>query len=121
VLKTPVAKQNEICLGCHKDDKTSLWHGSEHETEDLACGSCHIMHVKNDPVLSKLTQAKICLNCHKKQRSEIHKLSSHPIKYKQQTCTDCHQPHGSNAEKLLLKPTLNQTWMSCSRMALAAY
>lgn len=111
--KTPVAEQNKACLSCHKGDERSHWQGSDHESADVPCGSCHVMHVKNDPVLSKLTQASVCLSCHKKQRSEIHKRSSHPIKSKQQTCTDCHQPHGSVADHLLVKPTLNQTCFTC--------
>ena len=39
---TPVAERNAACLTCHqKDAKRALWGGSQHETADLACSSCH--------------------------------------------------------------------------------
>ena len=52
--KTPVADLNGACLTCHqKDAKRALWGGSQHETADLACSSCHKIHTNQDKALAR--------------------------------------------------------------------
>ena len=54
---TPIAERNAACLTCHqKDAKRALWGGSQHETADLACSSCHKIHTNQDKVLARATQ-----------------------------------------------------------------
>jgi DmsE family decaheme c-type cytochrome len=110
---TPVAKRNEICLGCHESGMRMHWKGSRHESETLACTSCHVAHVQNDPVLAKTTQANVCLTCHKSRRAEMLRPSTHPMRDGQMSCTGCHNPHGSTGPKLLVKETLNETCFTC--------
>ncbi|WP_351089807.1 cytochrome c3 family protein, partial [Shewanella sp. S1-49-MNA-CIBAN-0167] len=43
----------------------------------------------------------------------MNKRSSHPMKWDQMTCIDCHSPHGSMSESALNKPTVNDTCYSC--------
>ena len=53
--KTPVSERNGACLTCHqKDAKRALWGGSQHETADLACSSCHKNHTNQDKVLARV-------------------------------------------------------------------
>lgn len=108
-----VEKQNAMCLNCHESKEHIGWKGSVHEGGDVACASCHQIHTHLDPVLTKKTQPDVCFKCHKKERAEFFKTSSHPVRFGQMGCTDCHKTHGSIADGLLAKPTLNQTCYTC--------
>lgn len=109
----PVSVQNGMCLGCHEHNARIGWHGSQHQSADVACASCHTIHTPHDPVLDKQTQPGKCYTCHQKQRAEFMKPSSHPVRFGQLGCSDCHAVHGSSTTALLLKPTLNETCYSC--------
>lgn len=109
----PVSKQNKICLQCHEDRRRSNWHGSAHEMNKLSCASCHRIHVKRDPVLVKTQQPHVCQGCHKTQRAQFQMASSHPVRYGKMYCSQCHNPHGSNGEKLVNANTTNQLCYQC--------
>lgn len=106
-------KQAEACLGCHKDGKRTHWEGSQHQGQDVACSACHNVHVKNDRVLSKLTQPEVCFTCHKTERAQTHRNSTHPLAAGKMACSDCHNPHGTTGPKLLAKGSVNETCYSC--------
>jgi DmsE family decaheme c-type cytochrome len=108
-----VGERNKPCLGCHKGNARIGWIGSMHESNNLACTSCHKIHAEHDPVLAKTTQPEVCYRCHKKQRADFNKPSVHPVRFGLITCSECHSPHGSNAPALLAKPTVNQTCYTC--------
>ncbi|MHB1272599.1 MAG: DmsE family decaheme c-type cytochrome [Rhodanobacter sp.] len=110
---TPVVKRNEVCLGCHESGLRMHWKGSPHESEDLACTSCHKAHTQSDPVLAKDTQPEVCFTCHKDRRAEMMLPSTHPIREGLMSCSDCHNPHGSNGPDLLVKETINETCYTC--------
>jgi len=109
----PVEKQNSMCLTCHHDDKHIAWKGSTHENADIACASCHRIHVAKDPVLTDQTQPNVCFQCHKKQQEEFFMPSVHPVRFGQMACTECHNTHGSAAKRLMVRPTVNQTCYTC--------
>jgi len=107
-------EQNAACLACHKNDaKRTRWQGSPHQTNDLACVSCHEIHTTHDNVRDKRTQPEICFTCHKEQRADVNKNSHHPIEEGKVVCSDCHNPHGSTAPKLLKKNSVNETCFTC--------
>ena len=110
---TPVDKQNSMCINCHNGKEHVGWKGSEHESSNIACVNCHRVHTPRDPVLAIRTQPDVCYTCHQKERVEFSKPSSHPVRFGQIGCTDCHRPHGSIGGDLLVKPTLNQTCYTC--------
>ncbi len=109
----PVAKQNRMCTNCHQGDAHVGWNGSAHEGADVACAGCHKLHVDRDPVLETRTQAPVCYTCHLRQRLEFAKPSAHPVRFGQVGCSDCHGSHGGLGDKLLARPTLNQTCYTC--------
>lgn len=101
------------CLACHKGTKRSNWDGGQHQVNGLACNNCHTVHKPRDPVLAKATQTDVCFSCHKEQRADSKKMSTHPLDVKKVVCSDCHNPHGSTAPKLLKKNTVNETCWTC--------
>ena len=110
---TPVVERNSACLGCHEGGKRMHWAGSAHDARDVACTSCHQIHTSHDKVRDKQTQPEICFTCHKEQRAQINRPSHHPVKEGKMTCTDCHNPHGTAGEKLLVKDNVNDTCYTC--------
>jgi DmsE family decaheme c-type cytochrome len=109
----PVAERNAVCLQCHENRSRTGWHVAAHERGALACTDCHRLHVERDAVLTKGDQAEVCYSCHKKQRADFHKASTHPVRFGLMRCSDCHSPHGSPSNAMLVKPTLNQTCYTC--------
>ncbi|MBL0029251.1 MAG: DmsE family decaheme c-type cytochrome [Rhodanobacteraceae bacterium] len=105
--------QNGACLSCHQGGLRMHWRGSAHERQDVACTSCHKLHVGDDPVLATNTQPAVCMTCHKEKRAEFHRPSTHPVMDGQMTCSGCHNPHGSTGPSLLAKGTLNETCYQC--------
>jgi DmsE family decaheme c-type cytochrome len=110
---TPVETQNRMCTNCHRGEDHVGWQGSAHQRADVACASCHKLHVARDPMLETRQQPEACYACHLRQRADFHKPSAHPVRFGQLACSDCHSPHGSIADASLVKPTLNQTCYTC--------
>ncbi|MBS4096376.1 MAG: DmsE family decaheme c-type cytochrome [Sulfuricella sp.] len=108
-------EQNSSCMACHANSggKRNHWEGSQHESRDVACASCHTTHAKADPVLNKRTQTEVCFTCHKTERAQTHRISTHPLNAGKMSCSDCHNPHGSTGPKMLVKNTLNETCYTC--------
>jgi DmsE family decaheme c-type cytochrome len=111
--KLSAQSQNSVCLGCHNDPKQMAWHNSSHNLDEVACSDCHTIHTANDPVMDQLTVNDTCTSCHTQQKSAMNKRSSHPMKWDQMTCIDCHNPHGSMSESALNHATVNDTCYSC--------
>jgi len=110
---TPVPEQNAMCLGCHESHLGADWEGSPHNSQDVACADCHQLHVRNDPMTVPQEQPERCYTCHTAQRAASFKPFSHPLRFEQMACSQCHNPHGSQADALLVKDTTNQLCYSC--------
>lgn len=110
---TPVAEQNAVCMGCHEGGIRMHWAGSQHNSADLSCASCHSVHTTHDPVLTKATQSETCYGCHAEQRAQERRRSRHPIREGKVACSDCHNPHGSFGPKLLQEASVNDTCYGC--------
>ncbi|SCZ65675.1 DmsE family decaheme c-type cytochrome [Thiohalomonas denitrificans] len=110
---TSVAKQNETCLGCHDSGERMHWRGSMHNFEELACVSCHTVHVPRDPILDERKQTEVCTSCHARQKSEALRPSAHPVQDGAMSCSNCHNPHGTLNESLLRRSNVNETCYDC--------
>lgn len=107
-----VSERNAVCMSCHKGGDFKHWFASSHESEDLACASCHSIH-KPDAVVERSTQAEVCYQCHQNIRAETHRASTHPIREGKVICTDCHTPHSSTEPFSLKQFSVNQNCYSC--------
>jgi DmsE family decaheme c-type cytochrome len=110
---TPSVRVNEICLSCHNEGTTIHWAGSMHEEEEVACSDCHEVHAVQDPVMDKLAQQDKCFSCHPRTRAETYRASSHPLRFGEMTCTDCHNTHDGDNDGLLKQSTINDTCYTC--------
>jgi DmsE family decaheme c-type cytochrome len=102
-----------ICLSCHQSQERTHWQGSAHERQDISCVDCHTLHARHDPVTIKQEQSAVCITCHTKERAQSFQASAHPVRQGQLACTDCHQPHGSLTDAMLVRPSLNETCFQC--------
>jgi len=110
---SPVDVRNQVCLTCHQNGLRMDWAGSQHQNNNLACVSCHTIHVSKDPVLVKFTQPDVCFRCHAEQRALSMQFSHHPIREGKVVCSDCHNPHGSPGPKLLKEVRVTDTCYNC--------
>lgn len=111
--KTPVAERNQACLACHQGGKRIHWSMSAHAAGEVACATCHQVHAAHDKVRDKFTQTETCFACHKEQRMQVSRPSRHPILEGKVACSDCHNPHGTAGEKLLVRDSVNDTCFTC--------
>lgn len=112
---TPVKEQNQTCLQCHQGDERIHWMSSVHESNDLACSDCHnpMAQYSRNNLLARSNINETCFLCHKEQRSQFSRRSHMPLLEGKMACTDCHNPHGSTTDALLMTDTVNQTCYKC--------
>ena len=110
---TPVEERNGACLSCHQGGKRIHWNSSTHANRDVACTSCHQIHIANEMVRDKATQTQVCFNCHKEMRAQINRPSRHPLREGLIACADCHNPHGTAGPKNLVRDSVNDTCYTC--------
>ena len=107
------ATHNATCLKCHTKGRQALWHGSEHEGRDLACTSCHRIHTNYADNLIYKSQEETCRQCHKHIRAQLLRQSHHPIREGKMRCSDCHNAHGTLADKLVDAQSGNAKCFEC--------
>ncbi|MEY2920030.1 MAG: hypothetical protein RL261_1335 [Pseudomonadota bacterium] len=110
---TPVPVQNAMCLGCHEKNQAAQWHIGPHDVNNVSCAACHDSHKAKDAVLSKITQPEVCYTCHVAEKSQFLKPYAHPVRQGRLACSDCHKPHGTTAQKQLVRATINDTCYEC--------
>lgn len=110
---TPVKDQNARCLSCHQTHQRIEWKGSSHEFNDVACASCHRIHVAKDPILDKQAQSAVCFTCHANKKARFYQASHHPVREGQMACTECHNVHGENGSGLMVKATAREMCVKC--------
>ena len=107
------AEQNEGCLTCHAGENNIGWMGSAHENSDVACVSCHSIHVAHDPLADALGEQEVCFECHQPMRSDVVKPNGHPLRFGNMSCSDCHNVHNGNHDFLLTEDNVNDTCYTC--------
>ena len=115
--KSPLSatQKNTVCLQCHQRGNRILWAGSPHESRDLACVTCHLVHSPKSEKgqLQKATQTDLCSQCHQVRDMQFQRTSHMPAKEGKLTCTSCHNPHGTTTEKLIREVSINELCTRC--------
>ena len=109
----PTTERNAVCLQCHTRGSTALWHGSTHDERKLACVDCHAVHGGNQKLLQQPTQQQLCTTCHQQVRTALMKTSHHPLREEKMQCTSCHNPHGTQAPRLIAANSINDKCVEC--------
>jgi DmsE family decaheme c-type cytochrome len=109
------AEQTAVCQQCHDGGQQFFWVGGRHEARGLSCESCHSVHAfKSETAQLKAeTSVEQCFTCHKDVRAETWKTSHHPIREGKMSCADCHNPHGSQTDKMITAASVNDQCYSC--------
>lgn len=110
-----VGEMNAACLQCHESGPRLHWAGSIHESEDVACSDCHnpMTRTSSRGLLRETTIRDTCFTCHAEKRAEFRKRSHMPLHEGKIECTDCHQPHGSATDPLLVAQSNFELCTSC--------
>lgn len=109
----PTAAKNAVCLTCHTRGYVAMWHGSKHDEAKLACVDCHQIHGGNNKLLAQPSQQQLCTRCHQQIRASLMKSSHHPLREEKMFCTNCHNPHGTQTERLIAANSVNDKCYEC--------
>jgi len=101
------AKDN-LCLTCHQTGLNVPEKGSRHAALDMGCDVCHVTHKTGpEPTMDNkfhLTKAApaLCLDCHDAKDADLQKAHQGQP-FATANCIECHNPHQSDAPKLMQK------------------
>jgi len=107
---------SETCLTCHARGERALWTGSQHDSRNMSCVTCHSVHApKSEKAqLKTVAQTETCIQCHRTQVQKLRKSAHMPVKEGKLECSSCHNPHGTTNVKLLkVGTTVNEACTSC--------
>lgn len=109
-------ERTATCRTCHIGGNTVHWDGSAHDLHDVSCTDCHAVHNaagRRPSLLAKASVLDTCYGCHKLQRGQMLRSSHMPVRENKLDCADCHNPHGSTTEAMLLDPSINDNCYRC--------
>ena len=94
------ATQSDLCLTCHKEQRTQLARPSHHPVPEgkMTCMDCHNVHGSAGPKLVKRDSTNdTCYTCHAEKRGPF-VFGHEPVN---EDCAICHNPHGSTVQAML--------------------
>lgn len=94
------ATQAEVCITCHKEQRTQLNKPSHHPVFEgkMTCSDCHNSHGSAGPKLVKRDSINAtCYTCHAEKRGPFVRQHD-PVA---EDCSTCHNSHGSNVAGML--------------------
>ena len=108
------ASQPTLCYQCHTDEKPQFDMPYHHKVNEglVQCSDCHDVHgtFEKSNLRSRNDSNLICTKCHAEMRGPF--VYEHtPIKG--EGCMGCHTPHGSQNARLLNMPNVNVLCNQC--------
>jgi DmsE family decaheme c-type cytochrome len=101
-VKMTPQRASETCATCHKRGDHAVWIGSQHDSRNVGCVSCHSMHAPKGPRQLKVaTQPQLCATCHRDKVAKVDRSGHMPVREGKMQCSTCHNPHGSTNVRLL--------------------
>lgn len=125
---------NQTCTTCHSQiGDHAIWRGSQHESAGLSCLSCHSAHHPGQgqpkalysfasmgsetKLLRMRTEKETCYQCHGDLRKSEYQRSTHLFRNEdgeaRNSCSSCHNSHGSTGDKLMKSTSINDTCYEC--------
>ncbi len=104
-----------FCITCHPTVADEFKRRSMHplESGNVTCVDCHAMADMKDPTLARGIDWT-CQNCHSELSGPF--IHEHPVNESYLVngggCSECHEPHGSQNERLLRQP-VNGVCVQC--------
>ena len=107
---------NELCTSCH-EAKADLFKEKSHIHPPVqdSCVNCHDPHTEDYKFQLKAEPKKdLCLLCHTDKKEHIEKVKTkHGAINRPNKCQECHDPHGTNTERMLKKDNIKDMCLSC--------
>ncbi len=106
----------DTCVTCHNRGTHALWKGSQHESRNVSCVSCHSVHTPRSAEfqLKAVNQQQQCMTCHRDKVAKLDRSGHMPVREGKMECASCHNPHGSTNVRLLkVGNTVNEACASC--------
>ncbi|UCF88300.1 MAG: DmsE family decaheme c-type cytochrome [bacterium] len=101
----PAAALSMLCLKCHSSYSMAnmqYFPFSDHALGEVSCSDCHKLHKSSEQKLKGADISKLCMSCHDTVRADFSFSNRHPVPEGRMVCTDCHEPHGSQAPRGLV-------------------
>ncbi len=108
-------RASETCTSCHDRAKHALWDGSQHDSRNVGCITCHSTHSPVGPSQTKAkNEAALCASCHRNIVNKQHRFNHMPVREDKLACSSCHNVHGTSNVKLLKTgTTVDESCTSC--------
>lgn len=115
ISKLSGSEASELCTTCHDRKAHALWAGSQHDSRNVGCTSCHSVHnPKGDKQLKAKNEAELCATCHRAVVNKQTRFNHMPVREGKLACSSCHNVHGSANVKLLKAgTTVDESCTSC--------
>lgn len=106
---------SELCTSCHDRKTHALWAGSQHDSRNVGCTSCHSVHApKGEKQLKASSESELCASCHRAIVNKQNRFNHMPVREGKMSCASCHNVHGSSNQKLLKTgTTVDESCTSC--------
>jgi DmsE family decaheme c-type cytochrome len=106
---------SESCVSCHNRGTHALWSGSQHDSRNVGCLTCHSVHAPKGPKqLKAANEAAVCATCHRNIVNKQMRFNHMPVREGAISCSSCHNVHGSaNVRLLKTGTTIDESCTSC--------
>jgi len=102
LAKLAPQRASETCATCHDRSNHALWSGSQHDTRNVGCVTCHSVHTPKGPKQIKAaSELSLCASCHRDKIAKLDRSGHMPVREGKMQCTTCHNPHGATNVRLL--------------------
>ena len=107
-------RASNLCISCHTEQKTDFSKPFHHRVREgaMECNDCHEPHSGIDRRMnrSSFSGQEMCVRCHtEKQGPFVFEHAAVRIR----GCEGCHEPHGSNNPKMLVRSTMTALCLEC--------
>ena len=107
-------RPSNLCMACHTLQKAQFSKPFHHRIKENAmeCTDCHQPHSGLDrrQLSSSFSGDEVCFKCHSEKQGPF--VFEHPA-IRLRGCQGCHEPHGSNNSKMLVRSTMTALCLEC--------